>query len=456
MSAAAPALPSTARGSALGPGLASLSSLQPLADTCVHCGFCLPTCPSYLVLGQEMDSPRGRIYLMRAAIEQRTTLGGPMREHIDTCLGCLACVTACPSGVQYGPLIEATRSAIETESSRTTTDRLLRRLLFAVLPFPELLRVISWSMGLAHIVRRRPTWMALLPPRLRALVALAPPAASSRDVAERTSATSTTRRHVGLVTGCVQRVFFGDVNEATVRVLTSEGCDVVAPSTQGCCGALSLHTGQIEDARRFARQLIEVFDGHPVDTIVTNAAGCGSTLKEYGQLLRDDPAWADRARRFAAKVKDVTEVLAQLPPVAPRHPLAVRIAYHDACHLAHGQGVRQEPRAVLTAIPGTTIVPIPESDICCGSAGVFNLLQPDMAGTLGRRKAEQIGSTAADLVVTSNPGCILQLQAALTPAAFPQSSRPSVGSVPVRHIVEVVDASIRGIGPSGLTGRGHV
>jgi glycolate dehydrogenase iron-sulfur subunit len=445
VSATAPASASTAGRAALGPGLASLASLQPLIDTCVHCGFCLPTCPSYLVLGQEMDSPRGRIYLMRAAIEQRTTLGGPMREHIDTCLGCLACVTACPSGVQYGPLIEATRSAIETQSSRTASDRFLRRLLFAVLPFPQRLRLVSWSMGLARIVQRRPTWMALLPPRLRALVALAPPAASSRDVAERTVATGTTRRHMGLVTGCVQRVFFGDVNEATVRVLTSEGCDVVAPSTQGCCGALSLHTGQIEDARRFARQLIEIFDRHPVDTIVTNAAGCGSTLKEYGHLLKDDPAWADRAQRFSAKVRDVTEVLAELPPVAPRHPLPLRIAYHDACHLAHGQGVRREPRAVLTAIPGTTIVPIPEGDICCGSAGVFNLLQPDMAGALGRRKAEQISSTGADIVVTSNPGCILQIHA----------SQPPARSIPVRHIVEVVDASIRGIGTSGLTGRVH-
>ena len=420
-----------------------------------------------------MDSPRGRVYLMRAAIEQRTTLDGPMREHIDTCLGCLACVTACPSGVQYGPLIEATRSAIEAQASRAPADRLLRRLLFALLPFPGRLRLVSWSMGLARIVQRWPTWMALLPPRLRALIALAPAAASSHDVAERTSAHGTTRRQVGLITGCVQRVFFGDVNEATVRVLVSEGCDVVAPSTQGCCGALSLHTGQMEDARRFARQLIEVFDRYAVDTIVINAAGCGSTLKEYGHLLGDDPAWADRARRFSAKVRDVTEVLAELPPVAPRHPLPLRIAYHDACHLAHGQGVRREPRAVLTAIPGTTIVPIPESEICCGSAGVFNLLQPEMAGALGRRKAEHIRSTDADLVVTSNPGCMLQIQASLipgslprsltpgslprslTPGSLPRSSQPSRRSVPVRHIVEVVDASIRGIGPSELTRRGR-
>jgi len=415
-----------------------------------------------------MDSPRGRIYLMRAAIEQRTTLGGPMMQHIDTCLGCLACVTACPSGVQYGPLIEATRSAIEAQASRATSDRVLRRLLFALLPYPRRLRLLSWSMALAGIVKRRPSWMALLPPRLRALIALAPQAAPSRDVAERTAAAGTARKQVGLVTGCVQRVFFGDVNEATVRVLTSEGCDVIAPSAQGCCGALSLHTGQIDDARGFARQLIEVFDRHQVDTIVINAAGCGSTLKEYGHLLQDDPAWADRARRFAAKVRDVTEVMAALPPIAPRHPLPLRIAYHDACHLAHGQGVRREPRAVLTAIPGTTIVPIPESDICCGSAGVFNLLQPDMAGALGRRKAEQINSTGADVVVTSNPGCILQIQAFLAPESFPRSptpgslapealpaSKPSDRRIPVRHIVEVVDASIRGVGLSALTGRSH-
>jgi glycolate oxidase iron-sulfur subunit len=253
-------------------------------------------------------------------------------------------------------------------------------------------------------------------------------------VPERTPAVGTVRRRVGLVTGCVQRVFFGEVNEATIRVLTAEGCEVTAPSAQGCCGALSLHAGRGEDARAFAREMIATFERENVDTIAVNAAGCGSTLKEYGELLQADPAWSVRASAFSAKVKDVTEVLASLEPVAPRHPLPARVAYHDACHLAHGQGVRREPRELLAGIPGVTLVPIAESDICCGSAGIFNLVQPEMAATLGRRKAEHIDASGADLVVTSNPGCILQLRASQSP------DRPCS----VRHIVEVLDASIRG------------
>lgn len=422
-------------------GMASLAALTPLMDACVHCGFCLATCPSYQEVGQEMDSPRGRIYLMKAAVEGRAPLSPATAAHFDTCLGCLACETACPSGVRYGPLIEQTRDTLERLTPRQTGDRLFRRLLFAVLPYPARLRLLAMPMAAATFVKRRPSLLALLPPRARALVALAPEQAPAADVPERTQAAGQARQRVGLVTGCVQRVFFGDVNAATIRVLAAEACEVVAPANQGCCGALSLHGGEREQARTFARQLIAVFEAYPVDTIVVNAAGCGSTLKEYGMLLADDPAWAERARAFAARVRDLTELLASLPAMAPRHPLALRVAYHDACHLAHGQQIRQQPRALLAAIPGVEVVPVGESEICCGSAGLFNLLQPAMASSLGRRKAGQLAEAAADLIVTANPGCLLQLQA----------SQPADTARPVVHIAEVLDASIRGTPVRGAT-----
>lgn len=413
--------------------LAPLAALEPLMDKCVHCGFCLATCPSYQDVGREMDSPRGRIYLMKAALQQRALLSETV-AHFDTCLGCLACETSCPSGVQYGPLIEQTRAVIEQQTSRTISDRLFRHLLFMVLPYPARLRLLALPMKLAMLIKRRPALMGLLPPRLRALTQLAPESAPAQDVAEHTPATGPTRARIGLVTGCVQRVFFGHVNAATVRVLAAEGCDLVAPRAQGCCGALALHAGAREQAKAFARQLIATFEQHPVDQIAINAAGCGSTMKEYGELLHDDPAWAERARAFAAKVRDVTEILASLPARAPRHPLRARIAYHDACHLAHGQGVRDQPRALLSAIPAVELVPIAESDICCGSAGIFNLIQPEMAGSLGRRKAQHLSAAQPDVIVTSNPGCILQIQ----------SSQTTAHARPVLHIVEVIDASMRG------------
>jgi glycolate oxidase iron-sulfur subunit len=257
-----------------------------------------------------------------------------------------------------------------------------------------------------------------------------------RRTPEYTAAAGPRRLRVGLVTGCVQRIFFADVNQASTRVLAAEGCEVLAPAGQGCCGALALHAGRGNEARELARQLIGAFDRTDLDQIVVNAAGCGSAMKEYGDLLKDDPAWAARARAFAAKVRDITETLAGLdPPRAVRQPLNVRVAYHDACHLAHAQGIRLEPRAVLQSIPGIAVVPVAESDICCGSAGIFNLVQPQLAAELGRRKAERLGEAAPDVVVTSNPGCILQIRASLRAAGRPY---------PVLHIVELLDTAIHG------------
>ena len=418
---------------------ATLVPLEPLMDKCVHCGFCLTTCPSYLLLGQEMASPRGRIYLMRAGVDGRVSIGETFAGHFDTCLGCMACETACPSGVRYAPLVEHTRAAIERHHERPALDRLFRAALFRVLPYPARLRWLTPPLAMAHVIRRFPRLTALLPLRLRNLLALAPDVPSGRsEVAVLTPARGTRRLSVGLVTGCVQRVFFGGVNAATARVLAAEGCDVFAPAGQGCCGALALHAGRDEEARAFARQLIAAFDALPeqVTEIVVNAAGCGSTMKTYGELLADDPEWAGRAARFAAKVRDVTETLARLPPQAPRRDVPARVAYHDACHLAHAQGVRDQPRALLRTIPGLSVMPLAEPEICCGSAGIFNLVQPEMAATLGQRKAAHIADAGVDMVVTSNPGCILQIRAAMRSATGTPHAE-------VIHIVELLDRAIR-------------
>src|SRR3954454_21454359 len=349
---------------------APLAPLEPLMDKCVHCGFCLPTCPSYLLLGQEMDSPRGRIYLMRAGVEERIAMTPAFVEHFDTCLGCMACETACPSGVRYAPLVERTRAAIERSHERPAAERWFRRLLFSILPYPARLRALAVPIKAGTLAGRA---MLTLAPRLgregrlgaplTSLISLAPDVPLGHvmeETPERTPAAGEPRLRVGLLTGCVQRAFFGDVNRATARVLAAEGCEVTAPHQQGCCGALALHAGEETDARQFARALIAAFERTTVDVVAVNAAGCGSAMKEYGHLLADDPAWADRARAFSAKVRDVTEVLAALEPRAVRHPLRARVAYHDPCHLAHPQGLRREPRQLLESIPGVSLLPIAE------------------------------------------------------------------------------------------------
>ncbi len=426
-------------------------SQERIAD-CVHCGFCLPTCPTYLLWGEEMDSPRGRIYLMKVGLEGTTGMDAAYVSHFDACLGCMTCLTACPSGVRYNELIEAVRPQIERNYRRRPLDRAFRGLIFALFPNPRRLRVASvlgWGyqrLGLRAALHRAGA-VDRLPPRLRALEELMPPIKLrdlTRRVRERTPAARgrPTRMRVGMITGCVQRVYFADVNAATVRVLRAEGCEVIAPSDQGCCGALMVHAGQEPQAIERARAMIDTFERAGVDAIVINAAGCGSTLKEYGHLLRDDPAYAERAGAFAAKVRDVSELLAELGPVAERHPIAARLAYHDACHLAHAQGVRSQPRQVLSAIPGVEVVDIPEAEICCGSAGIYNLVQPEPAEDLGRRKAANIAATDPDAVVTANPGCLLQIRRYLD------------RDLPLFHPIQLVDASIRGVDPLPRRRRG--
>ncbi len=437
--------------SALGNGVFDL--LRPpsdeLIDDCVHCGFCLPTCPTYLLEGNETNSPRGRIYLMKMGKTGEVPMDREFVKNFDACLGCMACVTACPSGVKYDELIEAVRPQIERNWVRTRSDRAFRSLIFGLFPYPARLRVAA-VLGTAYQrlgIRRAAGRLGLLdrlPPRLRAMDELLPPlsvqAAASRQPVF-TPAEGTARQRVGLLSGCVQRVFFGDVNAATTRVLAAEGCDVIAPRDQQCCGALSGHAGREEEAMDRARRLIDCFEAAGVHSIVANVAGCGSAMKEYGHLLRDDPAYADKAAAFVAKVRDISELLAELGPLAPRHPISARVAYHSACHLGHAQGVLDQPRAVLRAIPQLTLLEIPETEICCGSAGIYNLVQPEAAAELGRRKAANIAAVLPDAVVTSNAGCLLQVRRYLD------------AGVPLFHPIQLIDASIRGVDPVGAAAR---
>jgi glycolate dehydrogenase iron-sulfur subunit len=410
-----------------------------LIDACTHCGFCLPTCPTYVLWGEEMDSPRGRIVLMRHGLEAGSDMDG-MAVHFDRCLGCMACVTACPSGVQYDRLIEATRPQVERNVSRSIGDRIFRRFLFATFTHPARLRALAPLLALYRRLRvRRLARAGVLArfPRLRAIERLAPRSrlqGTLMRLPEISPARGIRRGRVGLLLGCVQRVFFHDVNAATVRVLTADGFEVYAPRLPRCCGALQLHSGEEPEALELARATIAAFDDCAV--VAVNAAGCGSAMKDYGHLLDDDPDWADRARRFSAKVRDVSEMLAEAGPVAARHPVYLRAAYHDACHLAHAQGIRSQPRELLRAIRGVELLEAPEWEVCCGSAGLYNILQPEAADRLGRRKAENLLSTGADAIVSANPGCTLQVAAHLESLGRP---------LPIYHPVQVLDASIRGV-----------
>jgi glycolate oxidase iron-sulfur subunit len=424
-----------------------------LIGDCVHCGFCLPTCPTYVLWGEEMDSPRGRIYLMGAGLE-----GEPMTDsmvgHFDACLGCMACVTACPSGVQYDKLIETTRAQVERRHDRGARDRALRGAIFSLFPYPKRLRAMRGPLrlyqrtGLPKLLRGRNGNRGLLDrlsPTLAAMESLAPPLERTATVPARTPAHGRRRGAVGMLLGCVQREFFPGVNAATARVLSAEGFDVLAPAAQGCCGALSVHNGREAEAQSFARALIDRFaranGGAGVDYIVVNSAGCGSSMKEYAELLADDPAYAEKARAFTDKVRDVAEILVEVGTVAERHPLPVSVAYHDACHLGHAQGIRSQPRQLLRDIPGVEIREIAEAELCCGSAGIWNILNPEPARELGDRKAGNVLATGAQLLVTANPGCLMQTASSIERFG---------GRIALAHTVEVLDASIRGLSPDDL------
>ena len=414
-----------------------------LIDDCVHCGFCLPHCPTYVSWGEEMDSPRGRIVLMKGLAEGTLDYSDTVVGHFDRCLGCMGCVTACPSGVKYDVLIEDTRAKIEEHHRRGIGDRLHRRMIFTLFPYAGRLKALLAVLflysrsGLQWIVRKTGL-LKILPRRLAQLDALMPPVSLHHLTASLpaiTPAIGPKRARVGLLAGCVQRVFFPGVNESTLRVLSAEGCEVVVPQGQGCCGALSMHAGRDEEAMRFGRSLIKEFENGNVDTIIVNAAGCGSHMKDLKRILANDPEWAERAEGFSKKVRDVSEFLAALPPVATRHPLNARVAYHDACHLAHAQKIRAAPRQLLRGIPGLELVEIPDGEQCCGSAGIYNLIQPESADEIGARKVANVLSTKAGLLASANPGCTLQIQKIL---------RQSGRKLPSAHPIEILDKSIRG------------
>jgi glycolate oxidase iron-sulfur subunit len=418
-----------------------------LIDACVHCGFCLSTCPSYRVIGKETDSPRGRIYLMDGVNEGEIPLSPATVEHFDSCLGCLACVTTCPSGVQYDKLIEATRQQVERNHPRSLPDKLLRQLIFSIFPYPNRMRQLLRPLGLyqktglQNLVRSL-GFLDRLSPQLAAMESVLPPIsprAFQDTLPERVPAQGKTRYRVGLLLGCVQRLFNPDVNDATVRVLTANGCEVVIPKSQGCCGALTHHQGQQDQTEAIARQLIASFADTNVDYILVNASGCGHTLKEYGSILKDDSAYATSAQAFASKIRDVQEFLAEVGLTAPLSPLQaepLKLVYQDACHMLHGQKISVQPRQLLRQIPGVHLREPVDAALCCGSAGVYNILQPEVAAELGEQKVQNLTNTGASVIASANIGCFVQISKHLELQGK---------STPVLHPMQLLDYAIRGV-----------
>jgi glycolate oxidase iron-sulfur subunit len=406
-------------------------------DDCVHCGFCLDACPTYALWGAEADSPRGRIVLIKEGLTEDATLSEEMVTHFDRCLGCMACVSACPSGVRYDRLIERVRPQVERHHERTPGERAMRRLLYETLPHPKRLRAL-----LPMLAAARRMGAERLPDRVSLLAKIAPrtPVGELRvkPPPERTAAAGERRGRVGLLLGCVQRVFYPRVHQATVHALVAEGFEVLAPTLPDCCGALEFHGGAEPSAVKRAQATIAAFDAaggsEGLDHIVVNAAGCGSAMKEYGDLLG-----TPQAKAFSARVMDVNELLGSVPARAPRGELAMRVVYHDACHLAHAQGVRQQPRQLLESIPGLELLEVAtERELCCGSAGIYNLVQPEAAAELGARKARNLLATGAEAIAAANPGCAAQLDRHLRELGQP---------LPIYHPIELLSRSI-GAAPS--------
>ncbi len=404
-------------------------------QTCVHCGFCLPTCPTYRDLQQEPDSPRGRILLMKEALEGKLPIVEAL-THVDRCLGCLACETACPSGVKYGHLISPFRAHAEAERPRTLMDRLKRRLVFATLPYPGRFR---WAMRFGRATR---FLRGLVPGPLRPMVDMVPDSLPPPiRLATRYPASGAVKGRVALLAGCAQQVLDPEINAATIRVLNRNGIEVLVPAEQGCCGALAWHVGESERAKRAAIAMMSAMPDD-VDAIVTNAAGCGSGMHEY-PLLLEGTEHHERARRFAAKVKDISVVLQQFGIETPPAVRPTRVAYHDACHLAHAQGVRSAPRRLLASIPGVELVEIRDGEICCGSAGTYNIDQPAIAERLGRDKAAAVRETECDVAAAGNIGCLVQIRRQLAATGH---------AVPVEHPIVLLDRAYTG--RSLIDGRG--
>jgi len=418
-------------------------SLDVIKD-CVHCGFCLTACPTYLQTGSELDSPRGRIYLMKSAVEGKIPMGEALVKHLDLCLGCLGCETACPSGVRYGSLIEAARSQIERRYERPFSEKLFRSLLFSIFPYPKRIKLLlpflflNQVTGLSRVLQH----IGVLPNRLAHADRMVPKVRLSSlfsSLPALIPAKGKKRFRVGMLRGCVQSVLFPQTNAATVRVLVENGCEVVIPENQGCCGALSLHSGRLSETRGFARSNIEVFENSDVDAIVVNAAGCGSAMKEYGELLKNDARYAERGERLSKKTRDVMEFLADIGLQGELKELKLRVTYQDACHIAHAQRIRAHPRRVIKEIPGIELIELPESDLCCGSAGIYNLVQPDMSESLLERKILNLMETGADVLVAGNPGCLLQIQKGIKEHGL---------NIKTAHPIELLDWAYRGSVPN--------
>jgi glycolate oxidase iron-sulfur subunit len=407
---------------------------------CVHCGLCTAACPTYVELGNENDSPRGRIYLMRAVTDERLELTPDVRRHLELCLDCRACETACPSGVQYGKLIEPFRLEMEKsgEGEQKTNDWFHQRILFGMFPYPERMRKalvparIAQLFFLDRLLVATGLWR-LLPRRLGRLATLLPPLEKpSKPLPNVLPAKGRVRARVALFTGCVADVMFRRTHWATARVLQENGCDVVTPAGQVCCGAIHFHAGSEAPAKELADQNVAAFDASGVDAILVNVAGCGSMLKDYGHHWQDANQLA-RAE-FASKVRDVNEFLDELGLITPPGPLNITATYHDACHLVHAQRVREQPRNLLKKIPGLKLKELPESDLCCGAAGTYNLTEPEMADRLSRRKLENILSTGARVVVTANAGCLMQIA---------REARMQGKKLKIVHPMDLLDMSYR-------------
>lgn len=410
------------------------SAFQVKLDTCLHCGLCLPACPTYALSGREAQAPRGRISLMRGAAEGRIDLQDPtLAEHLSSCLTCRACEIACPSGVQYGELIETTRAALEVGRARGRVERLVRwaglRQLMPHLGRLRLLALGAWlyqRTGLQRLVRRS----GLLRGGLRAAEAIAPPITPRKPLGRFYPARGAQRGRVAMLQGCIQEAFLGQVNDATVRVLQRNGYEVVVPPGQTCCGAAHAHVGEEEQARALARANIDALLAVEADAIISNAGGCGATLKDYPHLLRDDPAYQARVAIFAAKVRDISEFLAEHAVEPPRAALPARATYVDSCHLRNVQKVVRQPRDLLRSIPGLTLAELKQPERCCGSAGVYNIVHPEHAAPILDAKIADIAATGADLVVVANTGCHMQILAGVQAAGLPAR---------VLHLVEVLD-----------------
>ena len=444
-----PALPNAAVSET--PRLGATIEYDKFLD-CVHCGLCTSACPTYLETGDENNSPRGRIYLMRAVTDGRMDLTPTVQRHLDLCLDCRSCETACPSGVQYGRLIEPFRVEMHHDEARrgvgASQSWFTRWIMHGLFPYPNRMRWALWparvmqATGLDRLIESI-GMTKLLPERLQRMQSQLPRLQRAEPrFPDVLPAIGPRRARVALFTGCVADAMFSHVNWATARVLQQNGCEVVIPKSQACCGAIHYHSGADQPALQFANQNATAFSLNDVDAVIINVAGCGAMLKDYGHISHEiapqDHAQTERLNQFASKVRDISEFLAELGPIAPKGEVKLRATYHDACHLVHAQKIREQPRDLLSLVPGLELVPLAESEICCGAAGSYNLTEPEMSDRLAQRKLANILATKPQALITGNAGCSLQIQASLRKAGH---------NVWVAHPMEILDLSYRGAKP---------